>query len=217
MTATDLAPAARSSRTIDLTGRPGPFTVYHALVTVTAVNLNADRQGLPKTIVVGDVERMRVSSQALARAARMRMIGDDPHIRDARRSRLLPAMTAERLKDRLVDTADAVAAAALIVAAVGMRVAPDDPGRTRAVAFVPADAPDRLADLLQENWNELKDARAAAEDAITAALTRAPRKRNVKVPNVFGMSNGSHSGNGSESRVALFGELVGRPTEQDRQ
>ncbi|MEE1823759.1 type I-E CRISPR-associated protein Cas7/Cse4/CasC [Streptomyces sp. BE20] len=181
MTATDLAPA-RSSRTIDLTGRSGPFAVYHALVTVTAVNLNADRQGLPKTVVVGDVERMRVSSQALARAARMRMIGDDPQIRGAARSRLLPAMTAERLKDRLADTADAVAAAALIVAAAGMRVAPDDPARTRAVAFVPADAPDRLADLLQEHWNELKDARTAAEEAITEALSRAPRKRNVKVP-----------------------------------
>ncbi|MGW2539355.1 helix-turn-helix domain-containing protein [Kitasatospora sp. NPDC001574] len=34
---------------------------------------------------------------------------------------------------------------------------------------------------------------------------------------VFGMSNGSHSGNGCESRVALFGELVGGPAEQDRQ
>ena len=221
MTATDLTPAPRSSRTIDLTDQPGPFAVFHSLVTVTAVNLNADRQGLPKTVMVGDIERMRVSAQALARAARMRMIADDPQTTDAVRSRLLPAMTAERLKERLIDPADAVAAAALIVAAAGMRILPEEPDRTRGVAFVPAHAPDRLAALLVDTWDELKEARLAAEEAIATALSRGPRKRNTKiakdavlqiptdqVPEAVAKAAWNAFDPGTTQSIALFGRML---------
>ncbi|MCA1222558.1 type I-E CRISPR-associated protein Cas7/Cse4/CasC [Streptomyces sp. 8L] len=184
MTATVLTPDARTAREriVDTSGAPGPFVVVHTLTTLVAVNINQDADGLPKRCVVGDVERMRVSSQALARAARIWAVDHYNHQRPASgRSRLLPQETARRLQHAGIDSADATAGAALIVAAAGLSISPTDPGRTRTVSLMPQDAPDRLADVALAHWVELAPQRADMDKAIAAALTKVARKSKGEV------------------------------------
>jgi CRISPR system Cascade subunit CasC len=178
--ATDLAPdpdAARA-RVIDTTSAPGPFVAVHSLTPLHAVNLNQDMFQMPKQGLWGGVERMRVSSQALARAARIWVIEHAEKGRPtASRSRLLPQETARRLQERGVDAADAIPAAALIVAAAGMSISQTNPERTRTVSLVPGDAPDRLADVVLDHWAELAQSRTAMEDLIAKAMEgKVPRK-----------------------------------------
>ncbi|WP_328373399.1 type I-E CRISPR-associated protein Cas7/Cse4/CasC (plasmid) [Streptomyces sp. NBC_00445] len=179
-TATDLAPDPQAARAqiIDTTGAPGPFVAVHSLTPLHAVNLNQDMFQMPKQGLWGGVERMRVSSQALARAARIWVIEHAEKGRPtASRSRLLPQQTARRLQEKGIDAADAVPAAALIVAAAGVNISQTNPDRTRTVSLVPADAPDRLADVVLGHWEELTKQRAAMEEVIAQALAgKVPRK-----------------------------------------
>ncbi|MFD6329277.1 type I-E CRISPR-associated protein Cas7/Cse4/CasC [Streptomyces niveus] len=173
MTATDLAPdpdAARA-RVIDTTGAPGPFVAVHSLTTLHAVNLNQDMAHMPKQGVWGGVDRIRVSSQALARAARTWVVEHAEKGRpSAARSRLLPQQTARRLEERGVDAADALPAAALIVAAAGLALSPTHPDQTRTAALVPDDTPHRLATLVLDHWDELAEQRHTMEETIALAL-----------------------------------------------
>lgn len=177
--ATDLAPDAdaQRARVLDTTGAPGPFITVHSLTTLVAVNLNQDLQQVPKRVQFGDVERMRVSSQALARAARVWVTDHYSAGRPtSSRSRLLPKETARRLEERGVDPADAGVGAALIVAAAGLGISQITPDRTRATALVPSDAPDRLADVALAHWQDLAEQRAAMEQTFADALVKVPRK-----------------------------------------
>ncbi|WP_197371580.1 type I-E CRISPR-associated protein Cas7/Cse4/CasC, partial [Streptomyces clavuligerus] len=127
---TDLTPAGPGHRVLDLTALPGPFAVVHSLTTLIGVCPNRDRDQQPKTLVLGGAERMRISSQALIRAARTHLRTHTLH--SAVHTRLLPAQTARRLQDKGIDTADAIPAAYAVVHGAGITMTPDDPTRTRA-------------------------------------------------------------------------------------
>jgi len=173
-TVTDLAPAsAAPHRTIDTTGAPGPVVVVHSLTTLTGVCLNRDMMGLPKSVAIGGSERMRVSSQALIRAARTWIRTHGTPGSDAASSRLLPQQTAQRLELRGIDPADALPAAALVVTAAGLSIDPAEPDKTRVMAYVPTTAPEVLADIVLHYWDNIKEQRQAMEDLITTAVAAA--------------------------------------------
>jgi CRISPR system Cascade subunit CasC len=176
-TATDLSPAADHLE-IDTTDSPGPFVVIHTLTTVTGVNLNSDENGVPKTVMYGGAERLRVSAQALARAMRTQIREKTTLDEQAVSTRLLPQQTARLLEERGIDPADAVTAAALIVAAAGVAVNLERPEQTKSVLTVSPSAPGVLAELALAHFDDLADARQAMEKAITGALTTktAPRR-----------------------------------------
>ncbi|WUH90304.1 type I-E CRISPR-associated protein Cas7/Cse4/CasC [Streptomyces sp. NBC_00433] len=164
--------------TIDLSGVPGPFVTVHSLTTLSGVALNRDQLGRPKTITIGGVERMRISSQSQVRAIRDAMRTSTlPGEVPAANSRYLPRAVSRRLQETGTDTADADPAAALIVAAAGMTIDPTDPHRTRAAVVLPDTAPDVLAALVTLNWDDLEEARVKAEHIIAGAVAPPPGTR----------------------------------------
>ncbi|MFJ2135969.1 type I-E CRISPR-associated protein Cas7/Cse4/CasC [Streptomyces sp. NPDC087845] len=173
--ATDLTarPVPAEGQVTDITSSPGPFVVVHSLTTLVGVSLNRDMNDLPKTLRYGGIERMRVSSQSLVRAAREYLRTDGSHDRsDAVSTRSLPHAVARHLETEYdVDLADAMPAAALIVAATGLTISPADPGRTKVMTYVPADSAQQLSRLVMSHWNELADPRERMDEIIADALT----------------------------------------------
>lgn len=168
---------------IDLSDVPGPFVTVHSLTTLSGVSLNRDQLGRPKSIAIGGVERMRVSSQAQVRVIRDAMRASTlPGEVPAANSRYLPREVSRRLQDTGVDAADADPAAALIVVAAGMSIDPVDPHRTRAAAVLPDTAPDVLAALVTADWHLLKAAREKAESIIAGAVAPPPGSKRPPNP-----------------------------------
>lgn len=180
--ATDLtrrrAPAGQAAVT-DVTRAPGPFVVVHSLTTLAGVSLNQDFNNLPKTLSYGGTDRMRVSSQSLVRAAREYMRTDGTHTgRDALSTRRLPEAVAQHLVDNHdIDPADAVPAAALVVAATGLGINLAEPGKTRAMTYVPDDTARQLSMLVTANWDDTAGPRAQMEDLIGEAIAAAAAPR----------------------------------------
>ena len=54
------------------------FVTVHTLTALPLHNLNRDQNGLPKSVIDGAVQRGRLSSQSLKRAARVAFRGSDP-------------------------------------------------------------------------------------------------------------------------------------------
>ncbi|WP_405814688.1 type I-E CRISPR-associated protein Cas7/Cse4/CasC [Streptomyces sp. NBC_01390] len=169
VTATDLSLPESAYTPIDLTALPGPFVVVHSLTTLVDVCLNRDMMGLPKSTMLGGVERMRVSAQSLTRAARGFTRDHSQTGVHGFNTRQLPGKTAEYLRERGIDGADALPAAALIVTAAGPSIDLTHPDRTLTSLYVPSSAPAALAELLLDHWDDLEDPRLAMEKAITTA------------------------------------------------
>ncbi|MFE4333259.1 type I-E CRISPR-associated protein Cas7/Cse4/CasC [Streptomyces sp. NPDC056831] len=173
--ATDLSSrtTAAEQDITDVTRSPGPFVVVHSLTTLAGVNLNRDMNDLPKMLPYGGVDRMRVSSQSLVRAAREFMRTDGTHdVHNAVSTRLLPTKIAQHLEEEHgIDPADAVPAAALIVTAIGLGIHLADPGRTRALTYVPDDTALRLSRLVASHWDRLHNAREQMEELIAGAIS----------------------------------------------
>lgn len=169
VTATDLSLPESPYPPIDLSALPGPFVVVHSLTTLVDVCLNRDIMGLPKSTTLGGVERMRVSAQSLSRAARSFTRDHSQTGVHGINTRLLPGKTAEYLRERGIDGADALPAAALIVTAAGPSIDLTHPDRTLTSIYVSSSAPADLAELLLDRWDDLMDPRLAMEEAITAA------------------------------------------------
>ncbi|MBC7267702.1 type I-E CRISPR-associated protein Cas7/Cse4/CasC [Streptomyces albogriseolus] len=181
-TTVGLAPAAVPYRTIDTTTAKGDFVVVHSLTTVAGVCLNRDLDGLPKTMLFGGTERLRVSSQALVRPARTWIRAHSILNEQGANSRYLPHQTALCLQKQGKDPADAVPAALLVVIAAGLSVDPAEPDKTRAMTYVPANAPDRLAHVMLAHWDDTEVARKETEARIATALRTGPRGRGRKKP-----------------------------------
>ncbi|MCX4481730.1 type I-E CRISPR-associated protein Cas7/Cse4/CasC [Streptomyces cellulosae] len=176
------APSAAPYRTIDTTSVAGDFVVVHSLTTLAGVCLNRDMDGLPKTMLFGGTERLRVSSQALIRPARTWIRTHSMAGEQGASSRLLPHQTALCLQERDIDPADAVPAALLAVIAAGLSVDPAEPDRTRAMTYVPASAPERLAQVVLDHWDDTDVPRKEMETRIATAMRTGPRARGRKKP-----------------------------------
>lgn len=150
-------------RLIDTTSIPGRFVTIHTLRPVTGVNLNAGDDGAPKQMLIGDTNRLRVSSQARKRAMRVfthDFINTDEQ---AGRTRTLPHLIATALHEQYShDLDDAISAAAACLASVGatgFTITADTIQRTDETAFVPASAAPEAARIIHENWDDLADVR----------------------------------------------------------
>lgn len=170
----------------DTTGYPGRFVVTHCLTTYAGVSLNRDFDNMPKQINYGDDDRMRVSSQAIARAMRTWARDYLNEHQRAANTRCLPKNVADVLTskyDYSVD--DAADAACAIVLGTGMGISWDRWHITTASILVPDSAADRIAQLAHTHWDELAPARAACRAAIDAAAkaaTEGPKRRGPKSP-----------------------------------
>ncbi|MFE9846548.1 type I-E CRISPR-associated protein Cas7/Cse4/CasC [Streptomyces goshikiensis] len=180
-----LTDIAADPRLIDTTAHDGNFVVVHVLTTYTGVSLNRDFTNLPKNIHFGDAPRMRVSAQSKDRALRTFFRGyTGETAQDTARSRFLPQQTARHLQALGHPAEEAHVQAALIVASAGMLIDKVNTERTRAIAYVPAQAPERLAALATEVWDETAEARAkmsaAIDDAIAKRAKKSPAGRNAE-------------------------------------
>lgn len=176
-----LTDIAADPRLIDTTAYDGNFVVAHVLTTYTGVSLNRDFSNLPKSIQFGDAPRMRVSAQSKDRAMRTffrHYTGET--VQDTARSRFLPQQTARHLQALGHSLEEAHAQAALIVASAGMQIDKANTERTRAIAYVPAQAPERLAALASEVWDETSEARGKMGHAIAEAIAK--RAKTSKSP-----------------------------------
>ncbi|MFI8504953.1 type I-E CRISPR-associated protein Cas7/Cse4/CasC [Streptomyces sp. NPDC085524] len=175
-----LADITADPRLIDTTAHPGKFVVLHALTTYAGVSLNRDFSNLPKTIQYGDASRMRVSAQSKDRAARTffrNYTGET--VQATARSRYLPQQTARHLQALGRPADEAHVQAALIIAAAGMQIDKANTERTRAIAYVPAQAPGRLAALASDVWDETEAARETMRAAIDKAVVKGSKRQSA--------------------------------------
>lgn len=170
---------------IDTTAHPGRFVVVHVLRTVTGVNLNAGRDGSPKTLTVGDSTRLRVSSQAIKRAMRTWMTQHTTDAQSSVRTRRIPGAAAEIITTAHPDreTADVLDHVDALLTGAGFTVNAAAPDRTAEITFAAATTPDKIAHLTLEHWDELADAanaNAAARTALDPTNTKNARTKTDK-------------------------------------
>ncbi|MFJ4188955.1 type I-E CRISPR-associated protein Cas7/Cse4/CasC [Kitasatospora sp. NPDC089509] len=137
------------------------FLDLHILQAIPAANLNRNDAQEPKTIEVGNTIRSMVSSQAWKRPIRLDI---EEELREpAARTRNLPLVLAEHLRTQgwPADLAAfAGAQAARSATKDGLKTDPANDGRTQALAYVPADITNALADLCAEHRTALEEGHA---------------------------------------------------------
>lgn len=158
---------------IDTTTVDGNFVGIHVLTPVVGVNLNANQDGTPKQIRVGNANRLRISSQAKKRAMREWTHNFIKAEDQAVRTREIPGAAARLLADtRGVEFDDALnTVAALVLGAGKFTIDAAHADRTKELAFTPRSAVAALAALANEHWDE--DSIATARAAIGAHRAKA--------------------------------------------
>lgn len=169
---------------------PRTYLEIHTIHDVPPSNLNRDDSGSPKSAVYGGVERSRISSQALKRAARMSF---EEHLNPVDRSvrtREMKRYFLSDLKARSVEGELAETAADAAVSALGIK---NDAKK------------DRLSYLLYLGESQ----RQAMSDQIAQALTESGETEVKALEKVFKelkLSEQLHDGH--PLGVALFGRMV---------
>lgn len=181
----------------------------HILQNFAPSNLNRDDTGSPKDAIFGGYRRARISSQSLKRAMRVfvrdQQLLDPKHLGE--RTQLLVEAVSSRLSamGRDVSTAQAVIAAA--IGGLGLKL---EDGKSQYLIFLGTSELDRIAAIINENWEALslitaetgdgkkaKEAKKAAKDAVPEDVKKA-------------LSKAMHSrGDGGDAvDVALFGRML---------
>lgn len=176
-----------------------PWLDIHILQTVPPSNINRDDSGSPKTAYYGGVRRARVSSQAWKRAVRMAFRDDPATAMDAgRRTRRLPQVLADRLRDQspaLAGHADTIGMLAAAKAFKIKAVKPKDDNRpvTEYLLFLGDAQADRIVGALADSQDKLA---AAAGD----------EKQLDEVIGGLGLDRLGVTGH--PGAVALFGRMI---------
>lgn len=165
------------------------FIDLHIIQTLPFSNPNRDDFNQPKTVFYGGVDRSRISSQSVKQLVRHRVesrLGEK-----AVRTRRIPAAVAAELQTRGWESGKAKAAGQAVITAAAVKgLGIGDNGGTTGMLFLPENAISKLADLAEENHQELL---AAAKD---------PKKNpdiTEKVTGILGSTNPS---------IALFGRML---------
>lgn len=124
----------------------------HALQTVPYANLNRDDLGSPKTLMYGDAERTRVSSQSWKRAVRHEI--EQRLGQPAVRTRRIIRGVADRLTAQGWDEELALFAGQQVVQAAGVNVE-SDKVTTSVTFYLPSAGIDDLATIAAEHRDEL--------------------------------------------------------------
>jgi CRISPR system Cascade subunit CasC len=134
----------------------------HILQNVPPSNINRDDAGSPKTAYYGGVRRARVSSQAWKRAVRMAFLEDPSTSAEAgRRTRRLPQVLADQLRDRspaLAEHADTIGMLAAAAAFKVSRAKGDGRPATEYLLFLGEAQASRIVDALAAKASELAGA-----------------------------------------------------------
>lgn len=139
----------------------------HIIRNLAPSSLNRDDTGAPKSTIFGGVRRAAISSQALKRAMRLYMQEKNciPPEEQAIRTKRLIAQTADILAARGRDPETAIRAAELALAGVGLKS--DEKHQTEYMLFMPGNAPELLAEVLDAHFDDVVTAidRIGAESA----------------------------------------------------
>ena len=117
----------------------GNFIQLHALVPFGPANLNRDETGRPKTAILGGVERLRISSQALKRSWRTSDVFAtrlEGHL--GYRTRLIGEELRRMLISDGMDDDEAARVTKMIASVIGAIDAKekDEPAKTKQLAFI---------------------------------------------------------------------------------
>lgn len=161
------------------------FIDIHILQDLPPSNINRDSNGTPKQARYGGVTRLRVSSQAWKRAARMRFHETMPREQQAVRTRRLVQLIADRLVERGTEPEKAMELAGVATTALGIK-AGKKAEELSYLLFFGQNQLDRLVDwILQVESGELTPSEAERKAAVMDIL-----------------------GEGHPLDVALFGRMV---------
>lgn len=219
ITAPNVPQLSDNPHLLDTAHWEGNFVVIHTLATHVGVNLNSDRDGLPKRITVGGTTRMRLSAYSRVRAARTyaRTFTEGTDQATAR-SRLLPKKIAKYLADRYdLDAKKAEALAVYIVHAAGMGIVPSRPDLTSAVTYLPETAVARLGQLVWDVQGEHAEAIEETQRTIAAHQGAALEEKKVKkkdlpslpkVPKRLADASRARFAPGVCAEIALFGRML---------
>jgi CRISPR system Cascade subunit CasC len=166
----------------------------HLLQTVAPSNLNRDDTNSPKDAMFGGYRRARVSSQAQKRAARVAFRDFLPEENLGVRTRLLKSELVDRLKKQGRDEEKAGVAVEAALGSAGFGV--KDDGRTEYLLFLGRSEIDRLADLIDENFDSL------------SAQQQKGKAKGRNVPAELERALGSIFDGGKAVDVALFGRML---------
>ena len=148
------------------------FIEIHTVQNFAPSNLNRDDTGSPKDCEFGGHRRARVSSQCWKRAVREYFSQEDliPEAQRAIRTKKLVGKLAEMLigfnKERTVEQATVVAAAAVEALGVGFDAKSKEEKKTSVLLFLGNDQVDALAGLCHEHWGQLLSASTKKKDSL---------------------------------------------------
>lgn len=154
-----------------------PFLNLHALHALPASLVNRDGNNAAKTIQMGGVRRIRVSSQSWKRAIVTYMRGH--RIQDgayALRTTRFPALTAQYLADHHDRDLDvALAKTAAVFSALGLKA--KENGNTAVAIYASDTLPKTVAQAIDRNWDEIGDTGAVKDiTSESAAKTLVPEE-----------------------------------------
>jgi CRISPR system Cascade subunit CasC len=176
----------------------------HILQPVPPANLNRDDTGSPKDAVFGGARRARISSQAQKRAVRDAFRVLIPTAPLAVRTRLLVDELVKLFPDRPESEARAVVRTAL--GGVGLKTDAED--RTQYLLFLGYQEIDRLAGIMQDNWDTLR----SIEGAPAVGGSKQKKAVREQVPSDVRTALERVLDGGKAVDLALFGRmLAGRP------
>lgn len=179
------------------------FVEFHLIQNFAPSNLNRDDTGAPKDALFGGHRRARISSQCFKRAIRMAAREQQliaPENQGVRTKKLVELLTA-KLEGR--DPAEARGRIETALAAAGLAV--KDDGKTEYLLFLGENEIAGFARLIEQHWDELAPAPAAAEkknkkEGKKEARASAPDEVKKKAKALL---NG-----GKAVDVALFGRML---------
>lgn len=185
----------------------------HILQNFAPSNLNRDDTGSPKDAIFGGYRRARISSQCLKRSAR-EYIRDHPNgLADdalAVRTKQVVQELVEALEGRGRDAAEAGQKVVLALGGVRLKVEQDqDSGeyRTQYLLFLGWRELDRLAEVIDEHWDQLVAAEASAGAGRQSGRT-AKRAGQEAVPDEVKKALNRVLDGGKAVDVALFGRML---------
>jgi len=169
----------------------------HILQTVPPSNINRDDAGSPKTAYYGGVRRARVSSQAWKRAVRMAFREDPATSADAgRRTRRLPQVIADRLRDASPGLAEHADTIGMLAATAAFNVSRGRGGSRPATEY--------LLFLGEAQISRIVEALASKADDLASASGNEDQLNEI----IRGLSLDRLGVTGHPGAVALFGRMV---------
>lgn len=184
------------------------FIEVHVLQNFAPSNLNRDDTGAPKDALFGGTRRARISSQCQKRAVRCMFDGGSVLDRDDL------AVRTKRLVEELVGIlvakgrSDSEAREKIPSALAATGLAVKDDGKTEYLLFFGRREIQKLAELIDENWDSLTNNEAGA-DGEDAPKSKKAKKGDAKQGNPgLGKAIGTILNGGKAADVALFGRML---------